>query len=539
MLRMIVLLFCGLVLSPLHAGELEKADNGVCTHRFSGPILRGDAVKLQTLDVGYAPLDLCFDSPGGNLSEGLKFFEFIWAANINTHLLSGAKCESACALAFMGGSNVQGTDVTRQIERTIHPGAILGFHSPSLDIPDGISLPSAVVKEAYLEALKAATRLFTINRIRERGGDTISDFLYGMILRTPPDAMYRIETMGDLILAGVKWGGIVEKYPNDKSSILNICTNLFAKHPPEDSYLSIASSARQHYANVLSPKGTTWNVAIEAKLQRDADGFLYGWAGPFFSGTKYGQVECMVRVPPRADFGEAHEGLDGSLSAATQFVHYSEVKDDPFENLARFELGSVPDWYVYHHQTKLSDLPSASNKVGELPKPERTQTEALNPLPESPRRDFQRIVGRDLNGKVVDTLRGVTEQNCLSSCRKLDQCSAATYDRWNRFCFLKSDSDTLSFNSKADSFVVADMVDRLKRSQAARQLHVIKNKAFHDRPNRTVAVQHVKSCASECEASDACIAFHFANESCSLFKRPSVYSDRIGYHIGIYTQALN
>ncbi len=147
------------------AGELEQPNNQLCQFAFKGPIVAGDLDKLDVVGPSYFPVNLCLDSNGGDLEEGLRIFKYIWDVNIDTIVLPEARCESACAIAFMGGSNVQGTDSTRQIERAIFPGARLGFHSPSLKLPPGQVQRTEVVDEAYLGALRIATRLFDLSQI--------------------------------------------------------------------------------------------------------------------------------------------------------------------------------------------------------------------------------------------------------------------------------------------------------------------------------------------------------------------------------------
>jgi hypothetical protein len=274
----------------------------------------------------------------------------------------------------MGGSNVQGTDLTRQIERAIFPGARLGFHSPRLELPPGRTQRTELVDAAYVGALRTASRLFKISQMKERSGTTISDFLYAMVLRTPPDQMYYVDTIGDLVLADVWPAGLTVAYPDDDSFIVNTCKNLLAANPPADSYLSLAASAEEHYRNIVDPfaaeegREIDWNAEIETKTSRREDGSILGWAGPFFSGTKYGQIECMVELSPKEQF-EAQElflreirsysEFEGGLSAAVALVLLIDAKDDPFADMSAFDMQPVPDWYIYSPETRIDQLPTS------------------------------------------------------------------------------------------------------------------------------------------------------------------------------------
>ena len=135
------------------AGTLTSENNDYCDWKFTGQIVEGDADKIQKIPTYTGGISLCLDSPGGNLSEALKIFELIWSDNLTTMVLPGDRCESACAIAFLGGSTLEGTDVTRQIYRVIWPGARLGFHGPSLDLNTGQSYQDKHINTAFKTAL--------------------------------------------------------------------------------------------------------------------------------------------------------------------------------------------------------------------------------------------------------------------------------------------------------------------------------------------------------------------------------------------------
>lgn len=111
-LTMIVLL--GMV--PLaHAMDFRWRNQS--TVQASGPIEQGDAAKLAAL-AKFDTLEL--DSPGGLVSEALAMSANIDArGNIQTVVISGASCASACAMAvFVSGQT-----------RIVRMGGRLGIHS--------------------------------------------------------------------------------------------------------------------------------------------------------------------------------------------------------------------------------------------------------------------------------------------------------------------------------------------------------------------------------------------------------------------------
>lgn len=87
---------------------------------FTGPISEGDAENLVSNVVARKDVKLIiFDSPGGDLVEGIRLAEAIEHLKLDTMILRADECESACAVAFMGG-----------IRRIGQIGAKLGIHAP-------------------------------------------------------------------------------------------------------------------------------------------------------------------------------------------------------------------------------------------------------------------------------------------------------------------------------------------------------------------------------------------------------------------------
>ena len=113
---------------------------------ITGQIKRGDTERLRALvaETGFSDCispSLCpynnvisLNSPGGSLVEALALGEYIAEQNFATLLARGATCESACALAFLGGfTNYEGFFFPR---RYVHETARLGVHRPYFELPD-------------------------------------------------------------------------------------------------------------------------------------------------------------------------------------------------------------------------------------------------------------------------------------------------------------------------------------------------------------------------------------------------------------------
>ncbi|MEM7319452.1 MAG: hypothetical protein AAF408_10585, partial [Pseudomonadota bacterium] len=121
---------------------------------------------------------IALNSPGGNLVESLKLGEYIAQQNFNTLIASGATCESACALVFLGGyTNYEGYFFPR---RYIHESATLGIHRPYFRLPDRtfssaevgnvVEIVNTGVSHATSYLLKVGIGLELLNRMYDTPG---------------------------------------------------------------------------------------------------------------------------------------------------------------------------------------------------------------------------------------------------------------------------------------------------------------------------------------------------------------------------------
>lgn len=192
--------------SAAAAGDV-RASPGLpgCDYLFTGVVEIGDAEQIEaTIRPSAEGVTLCLDSPGGSYIEGIRMFYAIWYKDsIETRVQKGGSCMSACALAFQGGSRVVGTGLIRGKFASIEPGARLGFHAPTLELPNDSQYSSEIVKAAYDDAVWGASQLFLMSRMEEHAARGMSDFLYSNTLATPPESIYEIDTIGKASLAEV------------------------------------------------------------------------------------------------------------------------------------------------------------------------------------------------------------------------------------------------------------------------------------------------------------------------------------------------
>ncbi|MBV9348014.1 MAG: hypothetical protein JOZ70_13535 [Pseudolabrys sp.] len=143
---------------------------------LSGDIEPDDLYRLQVF-ITKLPnkprTSVILNSRGGKIDEGIKLGRFFYRAKIETIIMKGAECLSACALAFLGGRDAR----NGKHSRTKSSAGVLGFHSfsKSFDREKAYSADdmAALVQDAQNKVLDIADYLADI--------DTNLDFLRVMI----------------------------------------------------------------------------------------------------------------------------------------------------------------------------------------------------------------------------------------------------------------------------------------------------------------------------------------------------------------------
>lgn len=195
---------------------------------------------------------ICFNSPGGSFVEGLKIASLLTgtateagAGVYGSAVPEGATCESACALAFMGGTEMDETGALAP-DRILHPTARLGFHAPALPLPEG-KYSKAEMDRAYGTALASISMIL---RTRTAGGYNFDDSLLEQMLETPRSGMFFIETLAQAALWGIK-------VHNER--IFAASTEDIARNVCE------AADSRLHGIDLAYSQGYslhTWNAAV-------------------------------------------------------------------------------------------------------------------------------------------------------------------------------------------------------------------------------------------------------------------------------------
>lgn len=491
------------------AAELTEFSSGPCDYKLSGQIEEGDARKLDKIGGTYDGQTLCLDSPGGSLPEGKRMFDAIWQSNIITHVRAGDLCESACALAFLGGSINTGTANIRFQARSIEPGARLGFHAPGLGLADGGQYSGKVVRTAFEAALDGAEMIFAIKLTEQHGARAMTDYLYQRLLSKRQSDMYYVTTVGDAVMSNISLTGVTLPANVSEAEIANLCDNTWAAQIADGR--PGFQSAKEYYAQLEGGAYDMRRVTLT-----DTGGETLGKVYDYYSAVKFGALGCSVRVS---------DSWRNGGSFYPSFTKY-EMNDDfgPGTDHEGGESYSAPQWYMLDPETPIAAYAEGAG----------AQTVSHD--------DFVEFTGRDLfGGDLPDGIRKTgSAPACVSACISTSDCDAVTYDRWNGYCYLKAvdrGADTLYVLTKADTYVKAP---RDRDVYAARRgvirTQTFENKGYRDKPYKVMERDSLRGCQRFCGRD--CRAFNWipSRRECEFFDKPGQFYDAQGVTAGYKKQ---
>lgn len=150
---------------------------------------------------------------------------------------------------------------------------------------------------------------------------------------------------------------------------------------------------------------------------------------------------------------------------------------------------------------------------------------------------------RDIFGADVALTNGVpgipstSYTACADKCRNDETCAAFSFDKWNGWCFLKSEAGRTVLDPKT-----VTGIKKAKPAPAAAgtafTFSLAKNRAFPDAPWDAVSVADRKTCQCMCGNSKRCVAFTFVDPSpvtpnnCTFFSQTEGYFETSGAFSG-------
>jgi hypothetical protein len=383
----IILSVSGSFLQSASAAEVSirydrKTD---CVMHLQGKVMQGDVMRLRTaLAATYDEYPslvlrrLCLDSPGGSIIEGIGLLHEICRSGISTAVAPAAVCESACAIAFLGGNASAGNYMKQS--RVIFPGGSLGFHAPGLVLKDGLTYAASDILRAFEVALEASDALIALldfdNGVMRQSPMNIH--LLRIILGTPSSSMFHIRDLWGAALADIEISGAEPPSMIQSDHVENLCDAAFirnVKDRPSKNGLSDAGSLNlgsrielytghaylkeirdmSPRGSVVSPRGS---LIIDGPIVK---GMVMGYNIP---GS--GAVACLMtwkRSDIEADvsffrynmFLESTILSEGLVERLSDDLKSVQVKEFDFSSKV-----SVSTAFFFHPLTLLSEIPQST-----------------------------------------------------------------------------------------------------------------------------------------------------------------------------------
>jgi hypothetical protein len=246
-------------------GKVEHKGSEAVAFRLEGEIDDTDSagVKAALAKAGIAndgevgpSIVVELDSSGGSYQSGLDLALLFRRLGLATVVKSGDHCFSACALAFLGGTQ-RATDPTpasddgpipdQLPDRSIERDAQLGFHAPYLAL-NGSAYTADNVSEAYTAAVLGISRFIAI-----------ADHLYvstaelPKLLKPTRDDLYMADNVDAVRFLGIDYTDyslqIRDLHGITPSMVLNACVNRYYHLRGRSSLLGygMAASVREEF----------------------------------------------------------------------------------------------------------------------------------------------------------------------------------------------------------------------------------------------------------------------------------------------------
>ena len=172
------------------------------------------------------------------------------------------------------------------------------------------------------------------------------------------------------------------------------------------------------------------------------------------------------------------------------------------------------------------------------PPPPNTYEKPNHPQPPADTRRFRVIEGRDIDGHDISRLREVSFQACVSACQADRQCTAISFDKWNRWCYLKHTLPDV-VRIEPNSIVAYLSSARPRDSTAPVVIENYRRRKFVDSGYQSTRGSSFEQCKRTCSADDRCEAFTFVKSEglCRLIADPGEHFRDDGYDSGVKRQA--
>jgi hypothetical protein len=144
----------------------------------------------------------------------------------------------------------------------------------------------------------------------------------------------------------------------------------------------------------------------------------------------------------------------------------------------------------------------------------------------------------DIPGSDLRTLKNRTLATCSAACQADSACSAFSFDKWNLWCFLKSNAGLLSLDA---SSVTAVKKDIAVGSPSGNPTRIDYRPGRRLTGNSVSAVEEpsLQACELRCKRDQNCVAYTFLEngKNCRVFGDVSAINSDAGASSGLKTQS--
>jgi hypothetical protein len=144
----------------------------------------------------------------------------------------------------------------------------------------------------------------------------------------------------------------------------------------------------------------------------------------------------------------------------------------------------------------------------------------------------------DLPGADIRRIEKVDTEKCAHECTTTEACKAYSFDKWNKWCFLKSSSATLVLEPSSLTAIKAD-APKPQTSTAATRIDRRSGKSLIGSPLRDASVSSADECESTCRGEAKCVGYTFlkSHKQCKLFAGIESFASNSSASSGVKTQS--
>jgi hypothetical protein len=195
--------------------------------------------------------------------------------------------------------------------------------------------------------------------------------------------------------------------------------------------------------------------------------------------------------------------------------------------------GNPPVSGIYEAEVTVPGCHAAECEIGLM---------VLRQDPGAPRAEegaYRKYENRDLNGGDIATLKNVAlAESCETSCKQNPQCRAYSFDKWNRYCFLKSQIGVLRLDPRSITGVREDVPSPAMASGGI-TMERYRKRGFPGSGYKFATVAQYEACEAACQGEEACVAYTFkkVERVCRLFATAGEYMPEVGSDSGAKVQS--